>query len=151
MHLTSWHPPRNDLIRERTSDRVNRKLDQQTEGALAEAADSPDRIRARLDSLDREWHVDRVLMAQCAVLGTISAVLAMRNLRRRGSPGGAGGLFFLQMAVLLHHAIRGWSPSLPVFRRLGVRSAREIDAERSALETRLAQLEQLEDELRYGR
>ena len=36
-------------------------------------------------------------------------------------------------AFLLDHALRGWCPPLPVIRALGVRTAREIGAERTAL------------------
>ena len=34
---------------------------------------------------------------------------------------------------LLQHAVQGWCPPLPVFRRLGVRTQSEIDEERFAL------------------
>ncbi|WP_206335452.1 hypothetical protein [Natronolimnobius sp. AArcel1] len=37
-------------------------------------------------------------------------------------------------AFLLQHALQGWCPPLPFLRRLGVRTQREIDAERRALE-----------------
>ena len=36
-------------------------------------------------------------------------------------------------AFLLQHAVQGWCPPVPVFRRLGVRTAGEIDRERYAL------------------
>jgi hypothetical protein len=36
-------------------------------------------------------------------------------------------------AFLLQHAVQGWCPPLPVFRRAGVRTAAEIDHERYAL------------------
>ena len=47
--------------------------------------------------------------------------------------GGWGLLFWTQMGFLVHHAVKGWCPPLPVFRRLGFRSAQEISAERVAL------------------
>ena len=34
---------------------------------------------------------------------------------------------------LLQHAVQGWCPPVPVFRRLGVRTQTEIDEERYAL------------------
>jgi hypothetical protein len=34
---------------------------------------------------------------------------------------------------LLQHGLQGWCPPLPLFRRLGVRSFKEIDRERFAL------------------
>jgi hypothetical protein len=34
---------------------------------------------------------------------------------------------------LMQHAIQGWCPPLPIFRRLGIRSMEEINRERYAL------------------
>ncbi|HET9942578.1 MAG TPA: hypothetical protein VFR05_04515, partial [Terriglobia bacterium] len=34
---------------------------------------------------------------------------------------------------LLQHAVQGWCPPVPLFRRLGIRTQREIDEERYAL------------------
>ncbi len=39
----------------------------------------------------------------------------------------------LVTAFLFQHAVQGWSPPLPILRRLGFRTAREIDEERYAL------------------
>ncbi|CAN5323809.1 hypothetical protein BH23VER1_BH23VER1_13700 [soil metagenome] len=36
-------------------------------------------------------------------------------------------------AFLLQHAVQGWCPPLPLIRRLGVRTQREIEEERMAL------------------
>jgi hypothetical protein len=36
-------------------------------------------------------------------------------------------------AFLLQHALQGWCPPLPIFRRRGVRTAEEIQHERTAL------------------
>ncbi len=45
-------------------------------------------------------------------------------------------LFVLPAIVagfLLQHAVQGWCPPIPIFRRLGIRTASEIDSERYAL------------------
>jgi hypothetical protein len=138
-----WQSPQHDAVRERTSERANRRIDRQTLGAIEQVLDSPDDIRARLAELDREWNVDRALMLNFAILGTATATLAMRNLRTTGRLGGWGALFFTQMGFLAYHAVRRWCPPMPVFRRFGVRSEHEIAAERVALEKRLAELEEL--------
>lgn len=135
-----WQPPKNDRIRERTSEESNRRIDLQTRAAIAEALESRERIQARLAELDREWNVDRALMLNFAIAGSVSASLAMRSLRRRGRLGGWGLVFFSQLGFLAHHAIMSWCPPLPVFRRLGFRSSREICAERVLLEKQLAAL-----------
>lgn len=36
-------------------------------------------------------------------------------------------------AFLLQHGVQGWCPPLPVLRKLGLRSRRELDWERAAL------------------
>lgn len=43
------------------------------------------------------------------------------------------GTFVNRRWFLLQHAVQGWCPPLPVFRRLGVRTAREIHEEILAL------------------
>lgn len=139
--ISHWQPPEHDGIRERTPDDVNRKIDLITRGAIADAEVSAWRIRARLAEIDREWNVDRALMLNFAIVAGVSSSLAMRSLARRGRIGGWGTLFFTQIAFLGYHAIRRWCPPMALFRRLGFRSAKEIAAERCALEHQLAVLE----------
>jgi hypothetical protein len=40
-------------------------------------------------------------------------------------------------AFLFQHGVQGWCPPLPLFRRLGIRTRQEIEAERCALAARL--------------
>jgi hypothetical protein len=122
-----------DRIREHTRESVNKRIDRQTLGAVADSIGSTDEIVGRLKELDREWHVDRALMLNFGVVGAFTSMMGMRNLRRRGRLGGWGAFFWVQMGFLAYHAIRGWCPPLPLFRRLGFRSAREIGAEREVL------------------
>ncbi|MGE0546175.1 MAG: hypothetical protein AB7O24_12405 [Kofleriaceae bacterium] len=140
MHVI-WQPPSNDRIRNHTSDSVNDRIDRETQSALNEVLDSPDRIRARLAELDREWGVDRALMMVFSVLGGISAGMAMRTFHRKDRFGGWAALFFTQIGFFGYHAIRGWCPPLPVIRRFGFRSNAEISAERVMLEKRLLEFE----------
>lgn len=122
-----------DRIREHTRESINKRIDRQTLGAVADSIGSTDEISIRLRELDREWHVDRALMLNFAVLGGLSGGMAMRSLARRGRMGGWGLFFWVQVGFLAYHAVRGWCPPLPVFRRLGFRSANEIGAEREVL------------------
>jgi len=122
-----------DRIREHTRESVNKRIDRQTLGAVADSIGSTDEICGRLQELDREWHVDRALMLNFAAVGSLTAGMAMRNVKRTGRFGGWGVFFWVQMGFLAYHAIRGWCPPLPVFRRLGFRSADEIGAEREVL------------------
>lgn len=141
MQRSQWHAPSRDPIRQRTSDASNARIDRATRRAIDEFDDSPERIRARLHQLDREWDVDRALMLNFAILGTITASLTIRGVHRTGRLGGWALLLGTQLSFLAYHAIRRWCPPMPVFRRLGFRSDREICAERSALEKRLAEID----------
>lgn len=133
----AWQPPADDEVRAHTSDASNARIDDKTRAALEEAGRSPAAIHARLDALGHEWNVDRALMLNFAIVAGLSSSLAMRSLARGGKLGGWGVLFYTQIAFLAHHAIRRWCPPMPVFRRLGFRSQREIEAERCALEAGL--------------
>lgn len=135
-----WRAPKADGIRRHTKTTTNQKIDRATQAALDEVGTSPDAIRARLAELEREWNVDRALMLNFAVVSGIAGTLAMRSMQHERRMGPWGAMFFVQLGFLAHHAIRRWCPPLPLFRRLGFRSEREIDAERAGLEKRLAEL-----------
>lgn len=117
-----------DRVRARTPGYVNAKIDRATEAALQSViAAGRDAMIARLKDLDREWDVDRALMANFAVIGG-----AAFELGKRVHPG-FHWFLRVQLGFMLHHAIAGWCPPLPVFRRLGFRTAKEIAAERDQI------------------
>ena len=84
-------------------------------------------IDERLRELDREWDIERMLEANAATACLIGVTLGALQDRR----------FFLMPAIvagfLLQHAVQGWCPPMPILRRLGFRTANEIDYERYAL------------------
>lgn len=85
------------------------------------------RISDRIAELEREWDIERVLEANAAAVALIGLTLgATVNRRWFALPGVVAGF-------LLQHAIQGWCPPLPVFRRMGVRTAAEIHEEIVAL------------------
>lgn len=135
-----WRTPSSDGIRKHTATRTNQKIDRATQQSLDDVAFSPDAMRARLSELEHEWNIDRALMLNFAIVGGLSAAMAMRGVHRGNGLGAWAGMFFAQVGFLAHHAIRRWCPPMPIFRRLGFRSEREIDAERAGLEKRLADL-----------
>lgn len=77
--------------------------------------------------LSREWDTERVLALNAGVLVCAGSLLALCGKRGAGLLTGAVGGF------LAMHAVKGWCPPLPVIRRLGVRTAREIAREQMAL------------------
>jgi hypothetical protein len=91
------------------------------------AAGDPGAVDRRLEQLDREWGLERTLQAGGAVAVLAGVALgAAVDRRLLALPAVAGGLLLLQ-------AVGGWSPQVGLLRRLGWRTASEIDEERYAL------------------
>lgn len=111
-----------------TSEDVNEQIRRQTEETVAlYAAAGPEAIERRLGELDREWDIERMIEVEAPL--TILAGLALGTAVDRRwlvVPAFAAGM------VLLHN-LHGWYPLLPLLRRAGVRTEREIAAERYAL------------------
>jgi hypothetical protein len=116
-----------DRVRDRTDPSILGGLDDALRARLERFREADDHeIAARLEALDREWDIERVLIVNASTLATLGVLL---GLRRRAA-------LVLPLAVgsfLLQHGLQGWCPPLSVFRRLGVRTRREIDLERYAL------------------
>jgi hypothetical protein len=111
-----------------TTPAINRRIQAEMEARVAAlAAQGEAAITARLEALDKEWDIERCLETGASSLTLIGTILgATVNKKWFWLPGGVA-------AFLLQHAIQGWCPPLPVFRRLGVRTADEINQERIAL------------------
>lgn len=120
-------PPTTKRVAANTAEHINQRVRQQTEAVLTYFADHPEEIGRRLEQLDREWDIERTLEANAASFSLLGLTLAInRDSRWLALPLGVA-------AFLLQHALQGWCPPVPVFRRLGVRTATEIDRERCAL------------------
>lgn len=116
-------------VPQHTSDAVNRWIEQETEERVFKLAASPAGIPSRLRELDEEWDIERLLEANASALAFTGAALGASVHRRWLAVPLVVGAFLFQ------HAIQGWCPPVPIFRRLGFRTAREIDIERVALKT----------------
>jgi hypothetical protein len=120
-------PPTAARVPEQTAAAVDRRIEQQIEASVLYFAEHRDEIDRRLDELDREWDIERTLEANAASVSLIGIALAVSVSRR---------FLLLPAAVagfLLQHALQGWCPPLPLFRRLGIRTQAEIEQERHAL------------------
>jgi hypothetical protein len=118
----------NDRVRRSTPEHVNEEIDRKTEQHIQQLrGGDKKRIQARLAELDREWDVERVLEVNASTLALTGLVLGLTVNRKWLS------LPAVVLPFLLQHGIQGWCPPLPVLRRLGVRTQREIDAEKYAL------------------
>jgi hypothetical protein len=111
-----------------TDERYNRQIRRQTEQDIAAAAAAgPAAIDRRLQELDQEWDIERTLEANAASVTLAGVILGATTHR---------GFFLLPGIVagfLLQHAVQGWCPPVPIFRRLGFRTQPEIERERYAL------------------
>lgn len=117
-----------ERVAQNTADEYNQQIRQQTEENIARyASGGPRAIQRRLKELDYEWDIERTLEANAATVSLVGLALGAAIDRR---------LFVLPAVVagfLLQHALQGWCPPVPLFRRLGVRTASEIERERYAL------------------
>jgi hypothetical protein len=120
-------PTSAERVAAHTSHDVNREIQDRMAESVRWHANHPEAIGRRLRELDQEWDIERTLEANAASLMFAGVAL------------GAGvdkrwlALPAFVSAFLLQHAVQGWCPPLPVLRRLGFRTVREIDEERFAL------------------
>ena len=114
-------------VPEHTSDEINRRIRRRTAMNVHYYSQHRDEIPRRLRRLDREWDIERAIEANAATLGFLGVMLgATRDRRWLALPALVTGFLF-------QHAVQGWCPPVPVLRRLGFRTAFEIEVERQAL------------------
>jgi hypothetical protein len=117
-----------DRVQAHTSDPINAEIERAAEQRVIQSAQrDPHEISSRLDELEREWDIERWLEMNASALAFTGLMLGLFVHRR----------FLLLPAVVLpflfQHATQGWCPPLPILRRRGVRTQREIDQEKYAL------------------
>ena len=120
-------PSTRNRVPKNTADDVNQEIQRQIEERVRYYAGHPKKITRRLRELDEEWDIERAIEANAAAIGFSGIVLGATVDRRWLT------LPALVTAFLFQHAIQGWCPPVPVLRRLGFRTAHEIEQERNAL------------------
>jgi hypothetical protein len=134
-----------DRVPNQTSQAVNEQIRRHTEQRIEQLKQAgPVAIARRLQELDAEWDVERTLEANAATASMIGVTLGATVDRRWFALPAVVGAFLLQ------HAVQGWCPPLPVFRRLGFRTATEIDHERYALKALRGDFAEISDQKRGG-
>lgn len=126
--MTAIQPYETDRVRRHTPPDINASIDDEIRATISRyAGTSRETLTRRIDALDREWDIERVLEANAASFSLAGLALSQIHSRRWLwlSTGVAG--------FLLQHALQGWCPPVSVFRRLGIRTRREIDREKYAL------------------
>jgi hypothetical protein len=121
-----------DRVRRSTASELNQQIDRQTEANIQQYSKmNRSAILYRLEALDREWDVERVLEVNASTLALSGLVLGLTvNRKWFALPG-------IVLPFLLQHGLQGWCPPLPILRRLGVRTRGEIDREKYALKAAL--------------
>ena len=118
-----------DHVRENTSAEVNARLDREMrERVKSYAAKGGAEIERRIGELEREWDMERLLEVNASALAFTGVGLAAATGNRKWLiiPG-------IVLPFLFQHAVQGWCPPVPVFRRLGVRTRQEIEREKYAM------------------
>jgi hypothetical protein len=117
-----------DRVREATSDEINEQIDRETAMRVrAFEGRSAAEIGRRIEELDREWDIERALALNASVLALSGVSLAAIHSKRWLIVPG------VVLPFLIQHAVQGWCPPIEIFRRLGIRTRKEIDKERYAL------------------
>jgi hypothetical protein len=121
-------PDTQDRVPRHTSTVVNHRIQGRTLHDVSRLVGvDPRFIDERIQQLQSEWDIERTLEANAASLSLVGIALGATVDRR---------FLLLPAAIaafLLQHALQGWCPPLPVLRRLGIRTAREIHDEIIAL------------------
>jgi hypothetical protein len=93
-------------------------------------------IRERLLQLDKEWDIDRALLAFFSSTLLVQLGFAVKKKSHRPAI-----LPLIQSAFIFMHSTYGWCPPVPVLRSLGFRTRFEIQSEREELLNALINLE----------
>jgi hypothetical protein len=117
-----------DRVRANTASHVNERIDREIAERIRFYATQPrNTISRRLEELDKEWSMERLLETNASTLALTGVALAATVNRKWLWLSGA------VLGFLLLHGIQGWCPPVPALRRLGVRTRGEIDREKYAL------------------
>jgi hypothetical protein len=128
MHFTDTLPATAVRVEQSTAPEINEAIRERTDAELMQLENASDEdIDTRLQELEREWDVERVLQLNASIFSGLGVALGATVDRR-----------FLLLSVAVYaffaqHALQGWCPPIPLFRRLGVRTVREIERERHAV------------------
>lgn len=117
-------PATMDRVTRHTSPAAQDRIREKMRARIQNLVGAPPQVLTqRIEALEREWDIERVLETNAAAASLTGMALGALVDRR----------WFVLPAVvagfLLQHAVQGWCPPLPLFRRLGIRTAGEINEE----------------------
>ena len=133
--------PATNRVRRYLPPQVRQRSDSEIERNIQFYAAQPDHIIAeRIVELKREWSLDRYLQAKTAIIGLLTAGLALTGKRKWAV------VTCVALGFLLRHAITGSGVPIPLLRQIGIRTRHEIDREIYALKALRGDFNQLPTE-----
>ncbi|MDI1243559.1 MAG: hypothetical protein PSX80_16740 [bacterium] len=117
-----------DRVQENTEESVNQDLMSEADARIRMSRSaSKEEITARIHELDKEWDIERALEMNASLFAFSGLALGVvHNRKWLAVPA-------VVLPFLFQHAVQGWCPPLPILRRLGFRTRKEIDREKYAL------------------
>ena len=127
-NASSTSGAQHDRVRENSPDTPTRRVDRDTLTCLHQLSLAErEAITQHAEELNREWDMERYLQTNASILSLAGVILgATKNRKWLILPG-------VVFAFLFQHAVQGWCPPMPVFRRMGFRTRKEINREKYAL------------------
>jgi hypothetical protein len=126
--MKTFNPDETDRVRRHSDPEILNKIERDMASSVRFYSTQPvEEITRRIEDLEREWDIERVLETNAAALGLTGALFGLTRSRK---------WLLLTCVVtpfLFQHAVSGWCPPVPVLRRLGFRTRSEIDREKFAL------------------
>lgn len=127
-----------DRVQAHTAERINQRIHESARRrVLTASAENEAQLSERIRKLDHEWDIERWLEMNASALALTGTVMGLLWNRK----------FFaipcLVLPFLFQHALQGWCPPVPILRRRGVRTQREIDEEKFALKALRGDFERL--------
>jgi hypothetical protein len=117
-----------DRVRRSSPDEANKEIDQEILDNISKYGfGSLEAIEDRIEELNKEWDIERVLEVNASSLALTGVLLGFAKDKRWFILPGIVTTFLLQ------HGLQGWCPPLPILRKLGFRTRKEIDEERYSL------------------
>lgn len=119
-----------ERVRRHTGPEELDQIDEEIQKSVQFYSTQPEEvITRRIQELDEEWSIERYLDTNASTLALTGAVLGLTFSKKWLLLSATVGGFLFQ------HAVTGWCPPVPVFRKLGVRTRSEIDREKFALKS----------------
>jgi hypothetical protein len=116
-----------DFVRNASFEEQNEKVEKEILKNLVFYKNNPEEIPERLQELENEWDIEKALGTNASAFTLFGVVFGMLFSKKwLFIPAIVGGF-------LLQNSIRGWSPPITIFRRMGYRTRQEIETEKHAL------------------